>query len=66
MRSVTRDSALLIFFGQPGAVTGSCDLLVSGESPVLLECGLYQCEPDEEALNEGPFRFRRMQPQPPY
>jgi metallo-beta-lactamase family protein len=45
------------FFGASGEVTGSCYLLETGRSRVLLECGMHQGPPEVEQLNQAPFPF---------
>jgi metallo-beta-lactamase family protein len=47
----------LQFFGATERVTGSLYLLRAGEAQVVLECGLVQGVPDEEAHNREPFPF---------
>jgi len=47
----------LTFHGAARQVTGSCYLLETARSRVLLECGLFQGDPETEALNERPFPF---------
>ncbi len=49
--------ARLTFHGAARQVTGSCYLLETARSRVLLECGLFQGDPETEALNERPFPF---------
>ncbi|KAB2898847.1 MAG: MBL fold metallo-hydrolase, partial [Dokdonella sp.] len=38
-------------------VTGSCHLITCNERRVLIDCGLFQGERDEEAANAEPFGF---------
>ncbi len=45
------------FFGAAGAVTGSCFLLRFGGCQVLVDCGLIQGLPVDEARNFEPFPF---------
>jgi metallo-beta-lactamase family protein len=47
----------LEFYGATGRVTGSCHILRAGGHTVLLDCGLIQGRPEEEALNHEPFPF---------
>lgn len=47
----------LTFHGAARQVTGSCYLLETARSRVLLECGLFQGDPETEALNARPFPF---------
>jgi len=49
--------ATLSFHGATGHVTGSCHLVETARTRVLLDCGLFQGPPDVEALNEKPFPF---------
>ena len=50
-------SVQLTFYGAVKEVTGSCYLLQTDASQVLLECGLHQGPPDIERLNLQPFPF---------
>ena len=50
--------ATLTFHGAARQVTGSCYLLETARSRVLLECGLFQGPPEVDAQNERPFPFR--------
>jgi metallo-beta-lactamase family protein len=50
--------AKLTFYGATEGVTGSCYLLETGRSKVLLECGLFQGRREEEQANELPFPFK--------
>lgn len=47
----------LRFFGAAGEVTGSCHILQIGQKQVLLDCGLIQGSPKNEARNRDPFPF---------
>jgi metallo-beta-lactamase family protein len=47
----------LTFYGAAGEVTGSCYLLEAAGSRILLECGLIQGSPRDEARNAEPFSF---------
>jgi len=49
--------AKLTFLGATGGVTGSMYLLETGQSRILLECGLVQGRYEEEQENEKPFPF---------
>ena len=49
--------ARLTFFGATNGVTGSCYLIETEESTILLECGLIQGSREEEAQNKEPFPF---------
>jgi metallo-beta-lactamase family protein len=49
--------ARLSFHGAARQVTGSCYLLETARSRVLVECGLFQGDPETEALNRRPFPF---------
>jgi len=49
--------ATLTFHGATRQVTGSCYLIETGRSRVLLECGMFQGPPDVDALNSRPFPF---------
>jgi metallo-beta-lactamase family protein len=50
--------ATLTFHGAARQVTGSCYLLETARSRVLIECGLFQGPPEVDALNTRPFPFR--------
>ena len=50
--------ATLTFHGATRQVTGSCYLLETAHSRVLIECGLFQGPPDVDRLNERPFPFK--------
>ena len=50
-------SSKLTFYGAVKEVTGSCYLLQTNRSRVLLECGLHQGPPDMEKRNFQPFPF---------
>jgi metallo-beta-lactamase family protein len=43
------------FFGAVGEVTGSCALLEAGDARVLIDCGLIQGTPEDEARNAIPL-----------
>ncbi len=45
------------FHGAAGEVTGSCHLVQVGDSRILLDCGLIQGTPGDEARNHDPFPF---------
>jgi metallo-beta-lactamase family protein len=45
------------FLGAAGEVTGSCHLIRTGDSLVLLDCGLIQGSRKDEARNAEPFPF---------
>jgi metallo-beta-lactamase family protein len=47
----------LSFLGAAGEVTGSCYLLESAGSRLLLDCGLIQGNQQDEARNREPFAF---------
>lgn len=47
----------LEFYGAAGRVTGSCHILKVNGRRILLDCGLIQGLPEEEALNAEPFPF---------
>ena len=49
--------ASLQFIGATQQVTGSCYLLTTSSSRVLLECGMFQGDARTEALNQRPFPF---------
>jgi len=49
--------ATLQFHGAAGEVTGSCYLLRIGELQILVDCGLIQGRPVDEARNFEPFPF---------
>jgi metallo-beta-lactamase family protein len=49
--------AKLTFFGATDGVTGSCYLLETQHSILLLECGLIQGRRKEEKANKDPFPF---------
>lgn len=51
----------LSFFGAAGCVTGSCMLLSSPTSRVLVDCGLFQGPKTLKALNYGDFPFEADQ-----
>lgn len=47
----------LEFWGAAGEVTGSCYLLKVGDKRLLVDCGLIQGRPVDEARNRAPFPF---------
>ena len=47
----------LEFFGAAREVTGSCFLLTVGDKKVLVDCGMIQGTPEDEARNAIPFPF---------
>lgn len=47
----------LTFYGAAGEVTGSCHVLDIDGHRVLLDCGLIQGAPADEARNRNPFPF---------
>lgn len=47
----------LTFFGAAGEVTGSCHILQVGQKRILLDCGMIQGAPKNEARNRDPFPF---------
>jgi metallo-beta-lactamase family protein len=47
----------LQFYGATERVTGSCHILRVNGVTVLLDCGLIQGSPEDEALNKKPFPF---------
>jgi metallo-beta-lactamase family protein len=47
----------LTFHGAAQQVTGSCYLIDSGASRVLLECGMFQGDDETERRNDRPFPF---------
>jgi len=47
----------LTFLGATGQVTGSCYLLETGSSRILLDCGLFQGSKETERQNEAEFSF---------
>jgi metallo-beta-lactamase family protein len=49
--------AKLTFYGAIEGVTGSMYLLETGESRILLDCGLFQGRREEEAANSKPLPF---------
>ena len=49
--------ANLTFIGATRQVTGSCYLLETGTSTILLECGMYQGNPEVERQNRQGFPF---------
>jgi len=47
----------LEFYGATRRVTGSCHILRAGGRTILLDCGLVQGGPEDEAVNREPFPF---------
>lgn len=47
----------LEFYGAAGRITGSCHILRINGRQILLDCGLIQGRPEEEALNREEFPF---------
>jgi metallo-beta-lactamase family protein len=47
----------LTFYGAAGEVTGSCHFIEAAGSRILLDCGLIQGNPKDEARNREPFPF---------
>lgn len=47
----------LTFHGAAGMVTGSCHLLETGNTKILLDCGMFQGGDEGERLNRRPFPF---------
>lgn len=45
------------FYGAASRITGSCHILRVNGRRLLLDCGLIQGRPEEEALNSEPFPF---------
>ena len=50
-------TAKIHFHGAAGEVTGSCHLVDTGNSRILLDCGLIQGGRKDEARNREPFPF---------
>lgn len=51
-------STILKFCGATRTVTGSCLLLETASTRILVDCGLFQGPKTLKALNYGPFPFR--------
>ncbi|MCC6301642.1 MAG: MBL fold metallo-hydrolase [Gammaproteobacteria bacterium] len=49
--------ATLKYLGATGQVTGSCYLIETAHSRVLLECGMFQGDAQTEETNRRPFAF---------
>lgn len=49
--------ATLQFLGATGQVTGSCYLIETAHARILLECGMFQGDPQTEGTNRQPFAF---------
>lgn len=47
----------LEFYGATGRITGSCHILRINGSRILLDCGLVQGRPEDEAVNREEFPF---------
>ena len=45
------------FLGAATSVTGSCHLITTEKSKILLDCGMFQGNEDLEELNWEPFDF---------
>jgi metallo-beta-lactamase family protein len=48
---------ILTFYGAARTVTGSCYLLDTGKTRLLVDCGLFQGSKSEKELNYQPFPF---------
>ena len=46
------------FFGAAKGVTGSCYLIETGEHKILIDCGVFQGEPDDMQRNADDFPFK--------
>jgi len=49
--------ANLTFYGATEGVTGSSYILEVGDKTILLDCGLFQGNREEEKANKKPFQF---------
>jgi metallo-beta-lactamase family protein len=47
----------ITFHGAAGEVTGSCTLIETGDTRILVDCGLFQGNHDANEKNAGPFPF---------
>jgi metallo-beta-lactamase family protein len=47
----------ITFYGAVGGVTGSCELIDTGRSKVLVDCGLFQGSREAHDMNAEPFPF---------
>ncbi|MGR9114791.1 MAG: MBL fold metallo-hydrolase [Gammaproteobacteria bacterium] len=47
----------LTFWGATGQVTGSCYLIETSSSRILIDCGMFQGGRETEKQNQVPFRF---------
>lgn len=53
----TPQSCSATFFGGADSVTGNNILITSNKTRLLIDCGMYQGNPDLEAQNESPFLY---------